>query len=433
MITLREKFHMECPNCKKQINLDKEDNFEENCPHCGFYFYLRHTLRIACSSYLQLDINENIYFKNIHQRIYNPFIYEKEGKIEPIKGAISIGEYLINLFKIQINDYPKEDLLFMMLGLKELATWKIFLESNDVWAAGQARNVSHVFSNLISSLEQETFGENGIMFDTDFISAFVIAEELEKIISNVYNTRIFGWKSSLSDMVKTRIENDYLSWFHRYFEVEELQKPEEIIFDNPAIVKFLEQRKIHIDIIKKTVNDELEKLFGFSFQDLHDFREIVISTAEKNGQIFNMFPLTEDTFMEAIFVFKEQILQNFNQDKLSKIIEYISYKPSLKEGDSLDKLSDPYMDYKFIFEFENLLAIGGMDSANSITIFENISSSDHFIQDIFGKSATKVFKKAQENIAYLIGMKIAEHFSKKDNYFVPTQQRGVPLINLMLD
>jgi Zn-finger nucleic acid-binding protein len=87
---------MECPNCKNKINLEKEENIEENCPHCGFYFYLRHALRIACSAYWQIDINEDFYFKNIHQRIYNPFIYKQEDKIEPIKGTISIGEYLIN-------------------------------------------------------------------------------------------------------------------------------------------------------------------------------------------------------------------------------------------------------------------------------------------------------------------------------------------------
>ncbi|MGC2878317.1 hypothetical protein [Bacillus subtilis] len=420
---------MKCPNCKKQVNLEKEKNSQEICLQCGFYFYLRHTLRIACSAYWKVDINEDIYFKNVHQNIYNPFIYKNENNINPIKGAISIGEYLTNELKILINNYPKEDLLFMMLGLRELATWKIILEPNDVWAAVQVRNVSHVFSNLISSLEKETFGDTGIMFVTDFVSAFVIIEEIDKIISNVFNTRIFGWEPSLSDMVKTRIENEYLSWFHHYFEVDEIQKPEEINFVNPSIIKFLEHRKIDIDIIKKTISDELETLFGFSFQDLHNFREFIISIAERNGQIFNMFPLTEDNFMKAVFVSKNELMEKFDQDKLSKIIEYMSYKPSFKESDTLDKLSDPYMDYKFIFEYENLLVIGVMDSANSITIFENVSSSDHFIQDIFGKSATKVFKKAQANISYLIGMKVAEHFLKKDNYFVPIQQKGVPLIN----
>lgn len=176
---------MECPSCKNQVNLKEEENFEGNCPHCGFYIYLRHTLRIACTSYLQIDKNEDIYFKNIHQRIYNPFINEHIGQLAPLKGAISIGEYLIKQFKNLLKDYPKEDLLFMMLGLRELATWKIHLEPDDVWAAVHARNLSHVFSNLISYIEQETFGENGIMEDTDIISAFVLTEEIDKIISNV--------------------------------------------------------------------------------------------------------------------------------------------------------------------------------------------------------------------------------------------------------
>ncbi|MFE4039628.1 hypothetical protein [Priestia sp. YIM B13489] len=419
---------MECPNCKKQMNLEVEESWEKSCPHCAFYFYLRGTLRIACIAYWEVDSNEDVYFKNIHQRIYNPFIHDRDGKTDQIDGAVSMREYLISQFKLCIKGYPKDDLLFMMLGLRELATWKIILEPNDYWAATRVRNISHVFSNLIESLEQEMFSEDGIVDETNFISAFVISEEIDKIESNILNTRIFGWESSLPDMLKLRLENNYLAWYHQYFEVEELQKPEEIKFENPAIIKFLEQRKIHIDTVKKTVNDELEKLFGFSFQDLHQFRESIISIAEKEKQLFDIFPLTKDKFMRVTFIFKEQLNGLFNQEKLSNIIKYLSYKPSYKESD-VDNPSNSHMDYKFLFEYENMLAIGTADSLNSMTMFENIASSDHFIQDIFGQSATKVFKKAQENIAYLIGMKIAEHFAIKEEYFVPTQQKNVPLVN----
>lgn len=108
----------------------------------------------------------------------------------------------------------------------------------------------------------------------------------------------------------------------------------------------------------------------------------------------------------------------------------MSYQPSFKRGLSYDKLSDPYLDYKFIFRYDNIIAFGILDSSNSITMFENIASSDHYIEDIFGIRATKVFKKAQQDIAYLMAMKIAVHFSNKDGYFVPMQQKGVPNVNL---
>lgn len=238
---------MKCPLCSNTIDL-KKDIVNEGCSHCSFYHYLQHTLRIACFASRLIDLNENIYFKNVHQRIYNPYIIANEGKKEPVEGAIEVTEALIEQFKILIQPYAKEDLLFIMLALKELATWKIIIESDNNWAAVQVRNIAHVFTNLITIMDEEQFDIDGIVNETDFISLFVLTEEIEKISSNIYGTNTFSWKPSLEEIIKTRIENEKLNWYHKYFEVEELQKPEEIEFNDKKIIEFLKIKEVLIKI-----------------------------------------------------------------------------------------------------------------------------------------------------------------------------------------
>ncbi|MDR4222310.1 hypothetical protein FO518_33060 [Priestia megaterium] len=410
------------------IDLDQEE-IDPTCHHCGFYHYLRHVLRISSLAWWKIDLNENFYFKNIHQNIFDPFIKTNQEKVTPIKGAISIGQYLIKQLHLLIKGYPKEDLQFMALALRELATWKIILNKENIWASVQVRNVAHVFTNLLTTVDEEAFGDIGIVEETDFISIYVMTEEIEKIISNVFNSRIFSWNPTLEKIIKTRLENEHLSRFHEHFEVQELLKPEEITFADEKIINFLKQRNLDITEIKSKVSKESEKLFGFSFQDLLNFREQVITISNKNGQVFELSPIQDKISIKIVFVFKEQLKEVWNES-LENILCFMAYRPSFKKGNTYDKLSDPYMDYKFIFEYDNMLAFGILDSSNSITMFENISTSDHFIEDIFNKKATKVFQMAQRDISYLMGMKIAEHFSKKQRFYVPMQQKGVPNVNI---
>jgi hypothetical protein len=420
---------LKCPKCNSTIDLSVEDVYG-NCPHCAFYYYIQNALRIMCIACIDIEINENKYFKNLHQRLYNPFIEQNEGKLDPISGAISIGEYLISNFKFLIQRYPKEDLLFAMMALRELATWKIILSPHDTWASTQIRNIAHVFTNLVSAVE-EGFGDNGIVDTTDFIFLFVLSEEIERLVSNVFDTKTFSWSPTLSEILKLRLANEHLSWFHEFFEVEELQKPEEITFSNKEILSFLRNRGLEVSSIKNSVSSEIENLFGFSFQDLKNFKDDVISIARESGQVLNIFPINDNRFLECVFVFKEQ-LKGIHSEKVTSIMRYMTYRPTFKAGDTYDNLYNPHMDYKFIFEYEDLIAFGVLDSSNSITMFENIASSDHFIEDIFGIKATMPFKKAQQDISYLISMKIAEHFSNKEGFFVPMQQKGVPNVNIKL-
>ncbi len=40
-----------------------------------------------------VDYNENIYFRNIYQRVYTPYIAFNEGQIEPIDAASHLKKY----------------------------------------------------------------------------------------------------------------------------------------------------------------------------------------------------------------------------------------------------------------------------------------------------------------------------------------------------
>lgn len=416
---------MLCLECKQPIDL-KNETFNEECFHCPFYFYLRQALSIAVFSSCKVDEYEDFYFKNLHQRIYNRYIMNEE-QVEPIDGAEQMIIYLREQMKTLIKDYCKEDLLFMMLGLRELATWKI-LDTENTWASVQVRNVSHVMTNFLDTLKEEEFGDVMIQDETDFISLFIFAEEIEKISSNILNCLSFNLSPSLSQMIKERQESEELSKYFSYFEVDELQKPEEISFTEESVNKFLANRGITIPQIKDRIGTETARLFGFSFEDLSNFRKTVVHIAKAQGQVFEIFPLAEDTFMEVVFVFKEQLKEW--EGKLENILKYLTYKPIPKNKRNPKTLYDPHLDYKFIFEYENMIAIGIMDSANSITMFENIASSDHFIEEVFGSRATKIFQKAQSDIAYLMGMKIAVQFAVKEGFYVPMQEKGVPNVNI---
>ncbi|WP_313891677.1 hypothetical protein [Psychrobacillus sp.] len=416
---------MICPKCNKTINL-KQELFNKECPHCYFYFYLEDILRISVYSYSKIDYFEDVYFKNIHQRIYNPYIHYNEDIVEPIAGAESMINHFIALMKKLIRSYAKEDILFMMVAIREFATWKIF--DKNPWVSVRTRIVSHVITNVVASINEEEFGDTAISDETDFVSLFVYAEEIDKISRNIDNSKSFKWSPTLTQLIKTDIEIKELSDYHSYYEAEEFNKPEEITFDDVHINHFLEKREFSIHQIKGKVGKEIEKLIGFSFENLLAFREKVVEIAEKHEQIFEIAPLSDDVSMKVVFVFKEQ-LEGWD-GPLERILEYLAYKPTKIKSNAIYNFSDTYLDYKFIFELENILAFGILDSSNSITMFENIVTTDHFIEEIFGSRATRTFQKAQNDIAYLMGMSIAFQFSKRDDYFVPMQEKNVPYVNI---
>ncbi|MCE5169901.1 hypothetical protein LQV63_11320 [Paenibacillus profundus] len=421
---------MKCPFCSKEIDLLSEE-IVADCPQCMFFFYLKHTLRIMFIAYSDVENNQETYFHNLHRDIYDPFIVQYQDSITPREGAISMGEYIISQIKNLVKGYPKEDLLFMVATLREAATWNIF--EDNIWASSHLRSIGHILTNLVESFNEELFGIDSIMYENDFVSILILTEELGKIVSNVFHSKVFGWDNNLSDMIKTRIENEKLDWFHSYYEVKELLKPEEIEFDDEQINYYLQNRKMTTSQIKKEVNGELHKLFGFSTLDLKKFRDKCIRVAEKNGQILEFTSRIQGMAMKVCFVFIEQ-LSSIEVDKeiIENIRKNITYIPTYRKGNPLIELLDPYMDYKFLFEYENLIAFGVLDSGNSISIFDNLSVTDHYIQDIFGERATTPFKKAQEKIASLMAYKIAYHFDKINDYYVPKIHNGIPNINIKI-
>ncbi|MEL7566407.1 MAG: hypothetical protein AAGU27_16205 [Dehalobacterium sp.] len=418
---------MRCPKCGKEFDPNIQVLPDDICEHCGFYFYLAMLLNVACYAIIAIDKNEEMYFTNIHKRIYNPFIIKHLRDVDPIRGAISIGEYLIAQLKEVIKGYPREDLLLTCASLRELATWMVFLPNP--WDSVRLRTVCHVFTNLLNSFPNEIFDDLAIDSLEDLISAFVLVEEIEKIISNVFNTRCFQMAPTLYDIVKERIVNEEISDYFQQLEVKDMEKPEEIEFNCMGLTNYLYQRGMTVVQIKSDLNKELTRLFGFSIYDLNDFRDRLIAIAEENNQIIKIFQYNNETSLKVMFAFKEQFEEVYC-DKLTAIINKLGYYPSYSTGQTYDKLADPYMDYKFIFEFDNILAIGLLDSANSITMFENIISSDHFVQDIFGEGATKIFKKAQQKIATLMAIKIALRYVGKDNWYVPMLNEYVPYVNV---
>ena len=129
-------------------------------------------------------------------------------------------------------------------------------------------------------------------------------------------------------------------------------------------------------------------------------------------------------------MFESQFLEiGLPLKKIEQIIKYFNYKPTEY---SKKNLSNPHMDYKFILKYDNFIAFGLLDSANSITIFENLAMSDHFIEELFGSKATMPFKKAQEKISTLIAYKIASYFQDKSDYYVPTIEVDIPYVNIKM-
>ncbi|WP_166246127.1 hypothetical protein [Paenibacillus turpanensis] len=419
---------MRCPKCNGTILLNEMEVQGHDCDHCGFYLYIQHVLRIATYSAIDIDVNEDKYFKNVHQRIYEPFLIVNSDT-PAIEGAQYMRNFLLQQFKINISGYPKEDLLFMALALREFATWKVF--DQDVWSSTHQRNIAHVFTNLIALYKDDVFGIEGIVHQEDFISLFVLAEEIDKLTNNITQTEQFQWEPGLDEIVKVRLANEKLEWFHQYFEYRDITKPEEIEFAEPEINEYLYKREMTVEQIKNKVQQEVAELFGFNIKDLNDFIEGIVEISKRNKQLFEISPKVDGHVMTVYFVFKGQINElGLSVNKVEAIVGKMKYHPSFDEYKTLDKLSDPHMDYKFIFEYENILAFGQLDSGNSITIFENLVTTDHFIRDIFGDNATRPFKKAQENIANLMGLKIAAHYLSKNGYKVPMLEGKIPYTNI---
>lgn len=376
---------------------------------------------------LKVNQNEDLFFSNVHQRIYNPFIASYEGEIK--KGAEIVVDRYIEDFKALISGYAKEDLFFMALALREISTWNVF--SDDVWDSSRLRNISHVFITLLELTEENYFGDYMINQEEDFISVLVICEELFKISDNIKLNDYFSWNVSLREMLKTKIENDRIEWFHNMFEFKELVKPEEIEFEeNAKLNLYLQKRNLELNKLNADIGKEIEKLYGFDFEDLDIFRNEIIKISTKHKQIHAISPTLDGQYMKSIFIFENQFTEiSLPIKKVYDIINYFMYK---SKGTSKQKLSNPHMDYKFIFKYENFIAIGLLDSGNSITVFKNLAMSDHFVEEMFGSTATIPFKKAQEKISTLIAYKIALHFQDRHDYYVPSIEKDIPYVNVKM-
>lgn len=419
---------MNCPKCNKKLSLTSLDMIEEDtCSHCGFYFYIGNILKLMFIANLKVNQNEDFYFWNVHQRIYDPFLKSYKG--EPKKGAEIIIDKYLKDFKELIYGYAKEDLQFMALSLREISTWHVF--SDNVWESTHLRNISHVFTTLLEITDEESFGDFMITDDQDLISILVICEELAGITSNIKLNDYFSWNVDIEEMLKTKIENTRLEWFHNMFESKEFVKPEEIEFkEGSRINNYLQSRGLEMKKLKSDVSKEIESLYGFSFEDLHTFRDEIISISETYEQVHEISPKIDGHSMKCFFMFDSQFVEiGLPQKKIEQIINYFKYKPL--EYSKIN-LSNPHMDYKFIFEYDNFIAFGLLDSANSITIFENLAMSDHFIEDLFGRKATIPFKKAQEKISTLIAYKIASYFQEKSDYYVPKIEADIPYVNIKM-
>lgn len=418
---------MNCPKCNKKLSLNTDFLTEEACAHCNFYNYIGNTLRIMFVANLKVNLNEDIYFSNVHHRIYNPFITSYEGEIK--KGAEIVVDRYIEDFKALVSGYAKEELYFMALALREISTWNVF--SDDVWDSSRLRNISHVFITLLELTEEKYFGDYMISQEEDFISVLVICEELFKISDNIKLNDYFSWNVSLSEMLKTKIENDRIEWFHNMFEFKELVKPEEIEFEeNTKLNLYLKKRNLELNKLNEDIGKEIEKLYGFDFDDLEIFRNEIIKISTKHEQIHAISPTVDGHYMKSFFIFENQFTEiGLPIKKVYAIINYFMYK---SKGTSKQKLSNPHLDYKFIFKYENFIAIGLLDSSNSITVFKNLAMSDHFVEEMFGSRATIPFKKAQEKISTLIAYKIALHFQDRYDYYVPSIEKDIPYVNIKM-
>ncbi|MGZ0042033.1 hypothetical protein [Paenibacillus ottowii] len=418
---------MICPVCNNTFSLNDDFN-DEMCSHCTFYFYLQHILRISFIANLKVEQNEALYFSNVHRNIYDPFIEGFNGSAKD--GAEEIIKIYVDQFKDVISGYAKEDLLFMAFGLRELSAWSVF--DSNVWESTRIREISHILTNLIEMTEDYVFGDKGIVDETDFISVLVICEELSGVSNNINLVEYFSWKVNLEEMLKTRVENTRLEWFHNYYEVKELAKPEEIEFQSsPLIQKYIDKRNLNIGNIKREVGKEINKLLGFSFEDVSLFRDSIINIASCNGQLFEHTSKVNNKAMTSYFIFEEQLKEiDLEENTILKILGFFTYKGMKARSNKYKKFSNPHMDYKFIFRFDNIISLGELDSSNSITIFENISVTDHFVSEFYGHDATRPFKKSQEKISTLMAYKISSHFMENDNYFVPLLEKGVPHVNV---
>lgn len=416
---------MLCSECNKHVDINNASLTD--CERCKFFLYLGLILRLGVVATIDIEYNRKFYFGNVKKQILHQEIKNccKHDDVKSV--AIKTIDSLIRRVKLLSIRYPREDLEIMMLALRELSIWLKFKES---WLSANLKLVSYIYTNILGLVPEQEYGDEMILESTDFSSIFVLVEEIGRIVENVNNTEHFNWNVDLESMLLERISTGKLAWFHKYFEKEEIQWPELIQFKEREVVEYLEKRDMSPKTIKSEIGSELGRVAGFTYDELGSFRNKFIEVAQKNNQIYEISPKNGTRAMEIAFLFKEQLSDlGLTTYKIRKMIDLFLYKATYNAG--ID-LIDPHLDYKFLLEYQGMLFLGVADSLESINIFENISITDHFINEILDEVALKPFKKAQEKIAILMALKIGLHFSSKSGFFVPQVKNGVPAYNIKL-
>lgn len=172
---------MRCPQCQTKLDLSGTALPRKTCPHCGFYFYLRDALTLLWSASIFVDSHEDECFSRIHRDIYYPFIHAFKD-CDPYESASILVHRLTDRLKATISHYPGNDLLFLMVALREWATWKVF--SKDPWDSVHQLHITHVATNLVPMLTDNRETGDGIGNVDDLITFLILCEEIDKIVDN---------------------------------------------------------------------------------------------------------------------------------------------------------------------------------------------------------------------------------------------------------
>jgi hypothetical protein len=402
---------MKCYFCKKIM----QDELEEPiCVECEEAAYLIHGMHSAQKQwYDSLYKDDFLWGRSLS--LISRMIDQIDKDLPFEEQAVKLDEEIVSLIKTVISFYHKNDLLVATLVVKEGArVWMIDEENSDPWLAVNEYEVSLILQKIIHSMKtQEFLGHSLDELDSGyhgFITALVLTRNLVMLRDNLERNRWFNFTVDLFELVKGLYETDALKeYFDRLAQMGVAEKPEDIEIKGLVLRSHLEARGLSKDAIYDSVENEVQKTFGFNFSEL---RKAATPLWVKQELNFPLFISRKDQFIKSF----DSVM---DREKVDKIIHWLSIDQLFTKG---GQVTERQLELRSFFEAEEFIICGKLDLLQNIHTFQSIIFSGHFLSIYFPEvDPSHVFQNAQEQMSTLMSYYVAEHFNKA-GYLLPTEK-----------
>lgn len=403
---------MNCLFCQKEINIKGEELICLDCEEGGI---LTHAIVSASEQWIDCVEQDNIYWRRALVYIQNG-IRNVDEKLPLDQQAQQLNSMITGSIRAVLSFYHKDDIITGSLVIKETARRSILQgDEPSLWFWVTETEVACIIQQIVSNMKDDDFigcslGEEDSGY-YGFITAIVLARIQVMVRDNIERYQYKRFEADLMDFATKLFEDQRLKdYFDKLHDMGPEEKPEDLEIVDEQLRRYLEFRSLLQEQIYSSVDNDLLRLFGFTFEDLKTMVSVFISEEER-------FSLPLKLIRKDIFY--DKLIAVMPIEKVRRILHFFSIN-TLIEADRL--VGERDFELRSLYQTKDFIVFGELDLMQNVDIFEKLVFSGHFLEMyLSGDEAPQALRDSQQKMATLLSYKLAEMLNSAE-YLVPVEK-----------